>query len=331
MLNCDAVIERLLQSAEPAVRYQVLVHLLGEQPSTPSLQQVRAEIRSSPRGNLFLAERCSDGSLPYHPYAKWVGAHWVLVALADLHYPPGDESLIPLREQVLTWLLGASHTKSIRTINGRVRRCASQEGNALYALLKLGLADERVDELAARLRRWQWPDGGWNCDKRPGAHNSSFMESLIPLRALALHAQVAGSSDSLGAVACAAEIFLKRRLFRRQHDGATIHPDFVTLHYPCYWHYDILFALKVMAEAGFLADPRCADALDLLVAKWLPDGGWPAEKKYYRVTNRQVSGRSPVDWGGVSKRHMNEFVTADALSVLATAGRLNSVQRHPHT
>ena len=62
-----------------------------------------------------------------------------------------------------------------------------------------------------------------------------------------------------------------------------IKPDFTALHYPCHWHYDMLFGLKVLAEAGFIADERCADALDLLATKQLPDGGFPAEKKYYRM------------------------------------------------
>ena len=40
--------------------------------------------------------------------------------------------------------------------------------------------NERCDELALRLAEWQWPDGGWNCDKRPEVVISSFMETLIP-------------------------------------------------------------------------------------------------------------------------------------------------------
>ena len=99
----------------------------------------------------------------------------------------------------------------------------------------------------------------------------------------------------------AADIFLKRNLFRRQRDGAVIKEDFVSLHYPCYWHYDILFGLKVMAEAGFIHDERCRKALALLEAKRLPHGGFPAEKAYYRVTERRVNGRSLVSLGGTSK------------------------------
>jgi len=121
----------------------------------------------------------------------------------------------------------------------------------------------------------------------------------------------------------AAQIFLKRELFRRQFDGSIISDDFVRLHYPCYWHYDILFGLKVMAEAGFIKDRRCREALDLLESKRLADGGFPTEKKYYRpLTSKRTSGSSVVGWGGVSTRRMNEFVTADALFVLKEAGRL---------
>ena len=270
----------------------------------------------------LLSERDETGRIPYHPYTRWVGAHWVLADLADIGYPPGDTALIPLREQVYDWLLGDTHQKSIKTINGRVRRCASQEGNALYALLTLGLADARTDELATRLIRWQWPDGGWNCDKNPAARHSSFMESLIPLRGLALHARVTGNPQSQAAAARAAQIFLKRSLFRRQTDGAVMADDFILLHYPCYWHYDILFGLKVMAEAGFIQEEGCRQALDLLEAKRLPDDGFPAEKAYYRVTDKLISGRSRVSWGGVSRTRLNEFVTADALYVLKAAGRI---------
>jgi hypothetical protein len=245
----------------------------------------------------------------------------VLASLADIGYPSGDKSLIPLREQVLDWLLSEQHAKHIRVIDGRTRRCASQESNALYALLTLGLADSRTDELAERLMRWQWSDGGWNCDKRPDACHSSFMETLIPVRALALYAKTTGHKRAKQAVERAAKIFLTRRLFKRRLNGVVIDEDFTKLHYPCYWHYDILFGLKVMAEAGFIDDKRCGDALDLLESKRLPDGGFPAEGKYYRVTEKKTSNRSLVDWGGIGRRRTNEFVTIDAYCVLKAAGR----------
>jgi hypothetical protein len=316
------IIDKLLNSDEPSVRFKVLVNVLGKKLESAEIKKLQEEINSSPRVKLLLSEREKDGKIPFHPYRKWYGAHWVLATLADIGYPSDDKSLIPLREQVLAWLFSEEHRKHIKTIDGRTRRCASQEGNALFSLLTLGLTDTRTEELAERLVKWQWPDGGWNCDRDPKAVNSSFWESLIPLRALALHARLTGKKESKESAKRAAEVFLKRRLYKRQKDGRIMVGDFVELHYPCYWRYDILFGLKVMAEAGFIGDERCCDALELLESKRLPDGGFPAEKKYYRVTKKMAAGRSLVDWGGTSKKHMNEFVTADVLYVLKKSGRL---------
>ncbi len=316
-----SIIQTLANSEEPAIRYRVLTELLGVPTNSAEARRRQEKVRTSERVSQLLAERQADGRLPYHPYAKWHGAHWVLVALADLGYPPGDRKLNPLREQVFDWLLGKEHQDSIRTIRGRVRIHASQEGNALYTQLRLGLADERTERLARRLRESQWPDGGWNCDKKPSATNSSFMETLIPLRGLALHAKQTEDRESRQAAEQACEVFLKRQLFKRERDGAPIHKDFMKLHYPCYWHYDILFGLKVMAEAGSIRDGRCQDALRLLESKRLADGGFPAEASYYRTGATVKSGRSAVSWGGVSLGRMSEFVTLNALVALKAAGR----------
>jgi hypothetical protein len=319
----NSVIDRLLKSDEPAVRFKVLVNVMGRSLKSTEIKKLQNEIKSSPRTKSLLSERDKDGKIPAHPYRKWYGAHWVLAMLADIGYPAGDESLVNLREQVYQWLFSDKHQKSIKTIDGRTRRCASQEGNAVFYLLTLSLADDRTEELARRLITWQWPDGGWNCDKNPKAAKSSFWESHIPLRALALHARLTGNEKSKQAAKRASEIFLKRRLYKRLKDGKEMNNDFVKLHYPCYWRYDILEGLKVLAEAGFIKDGRCKDALDVLESKRLPDGGFPAEGKYYRVSKSAPTGRSLVDWGGVSKRVMNEFVTADALFVLKKAGRFD--------
>lgn len=300
-------------------KYLVLLEKLD----TDSQTAILAEgARQSELAQGLLAGRLHDGTLPYHPYNKWRGAHWVLACLADLYYPPGDASLQPLLDQVYAWLFSKEHQEKIRTIAGRVRRCASQEGNALFSTLVLGLDEPRAEELAQRLVSWQWPDGGWNCDKHPEASTSSFHESLIPMRALARYAHQSGDPRAAEAVQRCAEYFLSRRLFRRRSNGRVIDSKFTSLHYPTYWHYDILFGLKVMAEAGFLDDPRCREAIDLLKSKRLPDGGWPAEAKYYKPScspeeaQKAASSCSPVDWGGVSTRKSNPFVTADALFVL---------------
>lgn len=182
--------------------------------------------------------------------------------------------------------------------------------------------DERCRKLAELLINWQWPDGGWNCDHKPEASTSSFWESLIPLRALSAYAQATGDEEARNAAQRTAEFFLKRRLFKRIRDERVMNQQFIRLHYPCYWRYDILFALKVMAEAGFISDLRCADALDLLESLQLPDGGWPAHERFYNTRSNAGSGSDLVSWGVTSKTKMNEWVSADALGVLKAANRL---------
>ena len=274
-------------------------------------------------------------------YYKWQGVHWVLASLADIGYPRGDKTLLPIRDRILEFWLKpnyyrefvartlreayAHHHDGVPVMQGRARRCASQQGNALYFLTVLGLADERSDALAERLLHWQWPDGGWNCDRHPEADTSSFMESLTPMLGLAAHDREHPSAEVSRAVDRASEIFLKRKLFRRVTNDAIIHPDFVALHYPLFWHYDLLGGLKAMARLGKIRDARCEEALDLLEAKRLPEGGWPAERRYYKVRPTAFEANSDyVDWGGTSSRRMNEWVTVDALAVLTAAGRLDA-------
>ncbi len=323
MMVESEVVDLLLNSEDPSIRFKASTEILGEDDGSTKIRRLQQEVKSSPRVKLLLSERCRDGKIPYHPYAKWYGAHWVLATLADIGYPPGDKSLVPLKEQEYDWLLSDAHSQAslspIRTKRDAPRFHASIEGNGLFAILKLGLVDKRAEILAERLVRMQWPDGGWNCDGDPKAHVSSFEESLIPLRALVLHAEMTGNSTSRSAVERAAGVFLSRHLYKRRRDGRLIRPQFVKLHYPCYWHYDILFGLKVMKEAGFIQDERCADALTILESKRLKNGGFPSEGKFYRVSKNRISGRSLVGWGPIETSRMNEFVTAEAYSVLGKA------------
>jgi hypothetical protein len=188
--------------------------------------------------------------------------------------------------------------------------------------LKLGIADERTDILVERLKVWQWPDGGWNCDKRSEAKISSFHETFIPLQALALYCKMKKDKESLDVAKQASEVFLKRRLYKRESNGSIIHKDFTLLTHPYFYHYNILSGLKIMAEAGFLRDKRCSDALDLLESKRLPSGGFPLEKKIFKTTNEITTRGTFADWGPFGKGKVNEFVTVDALYVLKEVGRL---------
>lgn len=316
-----SILETLHTSDDPIIAWKAATLLADRPPSAAKEKAMRAAIARSPRVTALLSERDRKGRIPLHPYHKWRGAHWVLIDLADNGYPSGDTSLAPLVDQEFEWLLSEEHESHFLCIEGKWRRCASQEGNLLFALHRLGLADERSEVLFDRLQKMQWPDGGWNCRKDRDAAHSSYMESLTPMRGLIAHAKATGSRKAKSMAKAASEIFLKRHLYKKQSDGTVIRPEFVKLHYPNYWHYDILFALKVLQEGGFAKDARTRDALDLLESKRLPGGGFPAEAKYYQSSDKNRRSSASTNWGVTGKKSMNPYVTVDALSVLKNAGR----------
>src|SRR5437867_2286875 len=263
-MSLEQVCQSLLRSKEPPVQWKVRVHVLGEDPRSKRIRDLGRQIRRSPRVRALLAHRDLRGRLrPVgNPYSKWQGAHWVLATLADIGYPRVDRSLSAMRDQVLDRWLGdvyyhefdakteaeAYRGVGVPRMRGRYRRCASQQGNALYFLTKLGLANGRSDALVERLLHWQWPDGGWNCDKHPSADTSSFWESRHPMLGLAADARDKRDSAAKDAARRAADVFLTRELFRERRTGRVMNPSFVALHYPLYYEYDILGGLKAMAE-----------------------------------------------------------------------------------
>jgi len=125
----ESVIPYLLQSSEPSIRFKTRVNILGESPDSASIKKLRKEIRVSPRVMALLSEQGRDGRIPFHPYAKFYGAHWVLAALSDLGYPAGDKALVPLCDQVLGWLTSQEYeTRLIRRRKGGPDRRVSPHG-----------------------------------------------------------------------------------------------------------------------------------------------------------------------------------------------------------
>ncbi len=326
-------VQWLLESKNPSVRYHALKDLMDEPDESKRLERVR---RSIPRGQFVIAllfGQQSDGGFGVHPYTKWTGAHWRLVSLVELGIPPGQSGAVKMSEQVLDWLTSKKHRGGIKKVDGRVRAHASMEGNALAACSRIGLGDDRrVRSLAEVLLEWQWPDGGWNCDQRPEADHSSFHESLRPLWGLTEYVKATGQRGYRKSMDRACEFFLKHKLFRSCTDGHTIEPEWLKLHYPSYWHYDILEGSLTLSRAGKLRDPRAREALDIIALRRRKDGRWqPGGYYWHRPTSRPGGRKSKdeyweppsaevVDWG---RGGPNEMITLNAARTLKAAGRFS--------
>src|SRR5574337_1579717 len=157
----DDLVKRLRRSDNPSIRWKLRAAVLDDDPTSKSMRRLQADIRDGPIVQALLARRGADGCIRTRRdvYDKWQGAHWVFAALADVGYPRGDETLLPLRDQVFEFWLRDQYFKEFSAINrdqayrgrgvpvteGRHRRCASQQGNALYSAARLGLLDDAAD------------------------------------------------------------------------------------------------------------------------------------------------------------------------------------------
>jgi hypothetical protein len=315
----NPVIDWLLEDDEPSIRYRALTELLGYSLNSSLAVKTRAKIAKSARVMALFSGQTADGGFNCKTYDKWMGAHWRLPCMVDLALPHGDKRAIKAMNTVFDWLTGEKHKKHIRLINGLTRRCAAQEGNALLSACRLGIAtDPRCEYLADSIISWQWPDGGWNCDKDKTAHHSSFYETVIPLQGLIAYHQATGHRKSQIVTIKAGEFLLRHRLFKSESDGKVIDPNWLKLYYPSYWHYNILQGLTTVMSLGKLNEPRATEALDFLEQKRLPDGRWKADSYHWKPTTTKGRYRSPVDWW---RGEPNKMLTLQALIVLKAVKR----------
>jgi hypothetical protein len=226
---------------------------------------------------------------------------------------------------VLHWLTGKGHIGGVKVISGRARRCGSQEGNALAVGVRLGLADDpRVRLLAENLVRWQWEDGGWNCDIRPGAAHSSVNESVTPLWGLAEYAAATGDKPTRAAAKRTSEFLLRHRVFLSERTGEPMNERVSEIHWPPYWRYDLLQGMTMLAATGALPDSRADDAADALLALRQHDGAWRARKRWWRPPREKptlgASAVEAVDWREDDTE--DRIVTILAIAALKAQGRL---------
>lgn len=304
-----AALDWLLVSEEPAIRFLARRDLIGEEGAADARR-----ILEGPKVATLLAGQEPEGGFGMHPYRKWVGAHWRLVSLVELAVPEGEPRSVRAAQTVLDWLTSDRHRSAIATIDGLVRRCASQEGNALAVCSRLGLAgDRRVQLLAESLVDWQWPDGGWNCDLAASGRRSSFHESLPACWGLFEYGRATGEPRAVEAARRTAQLLLEHRLFRSLRTGQVVHRSWLTLHYPPYWHYDVLQALLVLSRMGLAGDPRAADAIEVLENRRLRDGRWRPGGYWWSPPGSGGGNREVVDWG---RSGPNQMITLNALRVL---------------
>ena len=312
----DPAVEWLLRSSEPAVRYRTLVEVLGRSEADADVSAARDAIVDGPKVKEIFAARNASGMWGDSGRGrKYTGTPYVLAVLADLRVPADDPRLDPAIDAYLDWLPDAR--RKAKAIDGRLRDHMGREGAALdVACVFKRHDDPRVRLAVDYILDGQWPDGGWNCDKKPSAYNSSFMETFAATRGLFRYAELTGDPRAREAAVASTGIFLRRGIIRSERTGTLISGRMLQLHWPR--GYDVLAALEAIAPGG-LSDPRLEEALAHLEGRRDKQGRWRANGPRPRVA-RTGTGEVAEFSDGLR----DEMVTLRALAVLRAAGRASA-------
>lgn len=277
LLSETELIDWLL-AGDVAIQYQVERDLLGQKRT-----DLRGRIATEGWGAQFLQRRHPEGHWARGFYSpKWTSSHYTLLDLKHLNIAPAHplirESVARIWREQKAEDGGINPAQSIKNsdvcINGMFLNYATYFGADAAALESI------VDFLIAM----QMPDGGFNCQSnRQGAVHSSLHTTLSILEGIHEY-QSNGYTYRLAELQTIAhqsrEFILQHRLFRSDHTGAIIKPQFLVLSFPSRWYYDILRALEYFGQANTGYDPRMQDAVDVLLQKRRPDGTWSLQSPH---------------------------------------------------
>lgn len=333
----STTLDWLLESRDPSIRFHALVDLLDRKTGDKEVIAAKQRIRNSGPVRKVMATQTREGYWPpkdtcYVP--KWTAAVWPLALLGEMETPADDriknecERFLELHQQDDGAFTCPSLTEMKRWATKHPRKKAVRwdepclTGNMIRTLIRFGYgSDGRVKKAIDLLPKQQLEDGGWNCDfPEQKVKHSSFMSTIEPLWAYSEIPRQKWTRSMKRSIDRGAEFLLMHRLYKsdNHHWNETL-PFFKDLHFPMYYFYDILHALRVLTKLGYSADERIDDAVHLLLSKRRPDGTWNLEGDWYRERDSNPEKRkAPVSIEQIGKP--SKWITLNAYRVLKETG-----------
>ena len=303
----DAELETWLQGGDAAIRAQVRRDLLGGSGAEAAADRAAASDEGAAAELLALQRPDGQWGVGVYDGDDWCSTTDALWILRELDVDPADDRVRAAVDLV------AEHVRWEERNGGRPFFEGETEACVNGRVLALGAHFGRTSgALTDRLLGEQLEDGGWNCEA-PASTRSSFHPTACVLEGLLGVLGAADDSRVMEAVDRGLEYLLERRLLRSRSTGELLDADWLTVHVPTYWCYDVLRGLELLRVAGRLSDPRAEDALEALRSSRSSDGTWSATPhpgwQLVRLEPDAPDTGAPSRWA-----------TLRALRVLAAAG-----------
>jgi hypothetical protein len=272
-----------LLDSDSAIRWQTIRDFTDASAATVAAE--RARVSREGLGAAILAKQEADGSWRRPDAPTWLSTLFTMLLLRatglDCAQPAVESAVASLEntlgwdERLGPWDLRTRESGATPFFEGEEEPCING------GVLALGAYFGRpAESLARRLLGEQLDDGGWNCEA-PKSARSSFHTTICVLEGLLEFERAVGSAPEIAAARRRGEEYLlERGLFRRLSTGEPVSSAFLELAFPPRYHYDVLRALDYFRSAGDAADPRLADAVQLIETRRQPDGRWLLDRAY---------------------------------------------------
>jgi len=312
----DAVVAWLLEPDDPAVRYTALTDLLYRPQDDPDVTDARSSLmRTGPVAELLALQRAdgSWGDSRRFYTAKYTGTVWSLLLLAELAADPAHPGVRRAAEFIFAHSQhpesgGFSMESSNKTGTGLASgTIPCLTGNMVYSLIRLGyLEDTRLWQAIDWIVRWQRADDGVDAPPQDpitsrfpmcwGRH-SCHMGVAKTLKALAAIPEARRTPAVRLKIDQLTEYFLIHHLHRKSHDlASTAKPGWLKPGFPLMYQTDNLELLGLFAQLR-MWDARLQEAMDLLLARRLPDGRWKLENTFNGKMNVLIEQKGePSKW-----------------------------------
>ena len=266
------------------MRWQVLRDLADA--SDAEVAAERAKVATEGWGARLLAQQRADGTWDggaYRPdwvpddragFDVWSATHPSLELLREFGVDPQAPAVRRAIDAVaanVRWEYDGS-----AYFDGEVEPCIN--GGALANAAYFGQPAEPIVETLLRTRL---ADGGWNCWDEDGTGTSSFHSTICVVEGLLAWERAGGVNPAVQeARRTGEEYLLERGLLRRRTTGELVDLRFTMPSFPTRWYYDVLRALDHFRVARPAGDARCAEAIELIRGKRLPNGLWKLENAH---------------------------------------------------
>jgi len=328
----DLTLSWLLDPKDPSVRHQALIDLLDRPSDAKEVLAIREKIPSYRPVKMIIGTQTSKSiwspkETCYRP--KWTSAVWPLALLGEMDAPPDPrissecERFLDLHQTETGAFACPSKVEESKRWD---EPCLT--GNMIRTLIKFDYSnDPRVQRAIDWLPKDQLEDGGWNCDHpEKKVKHSSFMSTIEPLWAYSEIPRQKWTRKMKSSIGEGAEFLLMHHVYKSDnHHWQETYPFFTKLHFPMYYFYDILHALRVLTKLGYGDDERIRSAVHLLLSKRRPDGVWNLEGDWYREGDffyPSGKGRkAPIAVEEIGKP--SKWITLNAYRVLTHTGDID--------